>query len=162
MRESDRPDTNHHGGSAPQGKWRPRDNQPGWQRTAREVAAERQPTRVAAHCKRTWRPTHDQTGWQRIATASGGRDTARFGPAEPKAAAQHVAGGRPGSECAARYERSNERGRGAAGSPDPALVRTLPVAGSPDPALVMKTNWLYLFYGCREAAALKPVAVELG
>jgi hypothetical protein len=35
---------------------------------------------------------------------------------------QHVAGGRPGSECAARNERSNERGRGAAGSPDPALV----------------------------------------
>ena len=28
------------------------------------------------------------------------------------------AGGRPGSECAARHERSNERGRGAAGSPD--------------------------------------------
>jgi hypothetical protein len=29
-------------------------------------------------------------------------------------AAQHVAGGRPGSERAARYERSSERGRGAA------------------------------------------------
>jgi hypothetical protein len=26
------------------------------------------------------------------------------------------------SECAARHERSNERGRGAAGSPDPDLV----------------------------------------
>jgi phosphoenolpyruvate carboxylase len=34
-------------------------------------------------------------------------------------AASTYAGGRPGSERAARYERSSERGRGAAGSPDP-------------------------------------------
>jgi hypothetical protein len=46
------------------------------------------------------------------------------------------AGGRPGSECAARYERSNERGRGAAGSPDPALVHASRAAGSPDPDLL--------------------------
>jgi hypothetical protein len=52
-------------------------------------------------------------------------------------AAKHVAGGRPGSECAARHERSNERGRGAAGSPDPALVYTNVPYGSPDPDLVM-------------------------
>jgi hypothetical protein len=38
---------------------------------------------------------------------------------EPNEGGQLVAGGRPGSECAARNERSNERGRGAAGSPDP-------------------------------------------
>jgi hypothetical protein len=40
---------------------------------------------------------------------------------------QHVAGGRPGSERAARHERSSERGRGAAGSPDPTtqLARAL-------------------------------------
>jgi len=36
-----------------------------------------------------------------------------------EAAASTYAGGRPGSECAARNERSNERGRGAAGSPEP-------------------------------------------
>jgi hypothetical protein len=49
---------------------------------------------------------------------------------------QHVAGGRPGSECAARNERSNERGRGAAGSPDPDHVRTSEAYGSPDPDYV--------------------------
>src|SRR5579859_4895384 len=34
------------------------------------------------------------------------------GPTSLTRAAQHVAGGRPGSERAARYERSSERGRG--------------------------------------------------
>jgi hypothetical protein len=52
-------------------------------------------------------------------------------------AASSYAGGRPGSECAARHERSNERGRGAAGSPDPYLVQTL------DPYVVKSPN-LYL------------------
>src|SRR5215470_7074986 len=40
------------------------------------------------------------------------------GPARTPARSAHHAGGRPGSECAARHERSNERGRGAARSPD--------------------------------------------
>ena len=45
--------------------------------------------------------------------------TTRRRKLRPEAAASTYAGGRPGSECAARNERSNERGRGAAGSPDP-------------------------------------------
>ena len=45
--------------------------------------------------------------------------TTRRRKLRPEAAASTYAGGRPGSECAARNERSNERGRGAAGSPEP-------------------------------------------
>jgi hypothetical protein len=62
--------------------------------------------------------------------------TDSFRPFAPSAAASSYAGGRPGSERAARHERSSERGRGAAGSPDPALVHASGAAGSPDPALV--------------------------
>jgi hypothetical protein len=49
-------------------------------------------------------------------------DETMTGETPPTRAAQLVAGGRPGRERAARHERSSERGRGAAGSPDPALV----------------------------------------
>jgi hypothetical protein len=83
---------------------------------------------------------HDKA-WQRLHSSRQGHAWTRPGsasepswPTEPRptlgiqagwchlshaTAAQLVAGGRPGSECVARNERSNERGRGAAGSPDP-------------------------------------------
>jgi hypothetical protein len=60
---------------------------------------------------------------QRSVCAGDNRTTVR-----PKGA---FAGGRPGSECAARNERSNERGRGAAGSPDPYTSTTSNVLGLP-------------------------------
>src|SRR5258708_39163755 len=53
-----------------------------------------------------------------------------------EAAASTYAGGRPGSECAARNERSNERGRGAAGAPRGAKRNV----GSPEPGALYYTN----------------------
>src|SRR5689334_19928649 len=51
----------------------------------------------------------------------------------PCAAAGLDAGGRPGSECAARHERSNERGRGAQPPPTrSAISRNAPPTRSPD------------------------------
>src|ERR1700681_1045375 len=49
--------------------------------------------------------------------ALGTQGSAKSSYAQPKTPKASSAGGRPGSECAARHERSNERGRGAAGSP---------------------------------------------
>ena len=63
------------------------------------------------------------------------------GEATSSSAAQLVAGGRPGSERAARYERSSERGRGRS-APDPAHVMTSELSDASDPAHVM-TSELY-------------------
>jgi chromosome partitioning protein len=57
------------------------------------------------------------------AALTGAADWARFST---------YAGGRPGREREARNERSSERGRGAAGSPDPEQFQPQPAAGSVD------------------------------
>src|ERR1043166_6178322 len=66
------------------------------------------------------------------------------GPARTRGVAPEVSAQRA---C----ERSNERGRGAAGSPDPALVHACRAAGSPDPALVRACKT----YGSPDAARVR-------
>ena len=60
----------------------------------------------------------DKAGHRFIASACGAEVEPRHGRSPLHA------GGRPGKERVARYERSSDWGRGAAGSPDPEHIKT--------------------------------------